>query len=130
MIAKAELMLRHIVKLDLEDPVVVRSLLNLFLGQADAKSQHADDKRAPASVPLKIKIMGYLNRSVTACNSMALTLKVVTNACAGQICSVVWLMRLTSTIPRVIELPSFYHTSHTIPCHFSLTRFEMEHILR
>ncbi|KAG2227610.1 hypothetical protein INT45_002295 [Circinella minor] len=66
---------------DLEKAQSIKALYNMYLG---TKSTNPDDKRAPASTPVKIRILNYLTKSIAATNMAAMMVQVVFDGIYGQ----------------------------------------------
>eukprot|EP00742_Colponemidia_sp_Colp-10_P007011 GILJ01007524.1.p1 GENE.GILJ01007524.1~~GILJ01007524.1.p1 ORF type:complete len:1751 (-),score=318.07 GILJ01007524.1:100-5130(-) len=71
-----ELALKKVDHANLENQQVVNRLYTLFLGTTDP-SVSVDDKRVPASVPLRIKLVGQLCRSIVAANTFPSAIQVI-----------------------------------------------------
>ncbi|KAI9024387.1 proteasome stabiliser-domain-containing protein [Phycomyces nitens] len=68
---------------NLEDPVLIQSLYTLYLGTKPS-APGAKDARAPASTPVKIRIIQYLRKSIVATNMIPLMIQVVFDGIYGE----------------------------------------------
>ncbi|KAG0174143.1 hypothetical protein DFQ29_007586 [Apophysomyces sp. BC1021] len=75
---------RWISSADLEDVSLLQSLYTLYLGNKTTASSESKSVRAPASNPIKIRVLQYLSKSVAATNMVALMIQVVFDGIYGE----------------------------------------------
>lgn len=71
------------VNLDSERELAV-ALLSLFTGSLDDKRLPPQQRRSPASIPVRLRILSHLSRSVIAANQPSLTVRALVSAVLGR----------------------------------------------
>jgi proteasome component ECM29 len=75
---------RRLKAINTEDPSLITQLYQLMLGSVENSKIPSENRRLPAPLGLKLRILAYLSKSVLATNQMAYALKAIFDALFGQ----------------------------------------------
>ena len=88
--SKAEELLKRLCSIDglrppinLEDPKIIDSLMQLFHGSVADESISPQERKQPASLPIKARLMPIFNRSIAAANAFPLTVQTISSCIYG-----------------------------------------------
>jgi proteasome component ECM29 len=63
--------------IDLEHPVLISKMMRLFHGTSEDETVTASERKQPASLPIKIRLMHLFNRSIAAANTFPFTVQTI-----------------------------------------------------